>query len=65
MGYVKTEILESLLTTSSLNFLGIVRHDRSSGDLTALGDCPIVRPDLPQFGEPPLNEVWTSRLPVT
>ena len=65
MGYVNTGTLESLLKTSSLNFLGIVRHDRSCGNPPALGDCPLVCLDLPQFGGPSLTEVWTSRLPVT
>ena len=62
--YVKTGTLESLLKTTSFNFLGIVRYDRSFGGPAAI-DCPVVCLDLPQFRVPPLSEVWTSRLPVT
>jgi chorismate lyase / 3-hydroxybenzoate synthase len=65
MGYVKTGTLESLLKASPFNFLGIVRHDRSSRDPNAVAVCPVVCLDLPQFSGPPLTEVWTSRLPVT
>ena len=66
MEYVKTGTLESLFKASPFNFLGIVRHDRSSGVPSALAVCPVVCLDLPQFtSAPPLAEVWTSRLPVT
>jgi chorismate lyase / 3-hydroxybenzoate synthase len=65
MEYVKTGTLESLLKASPFNFLGIVRHDRSSRDPNAVAVCPVVCLDLPQFSGPPLTEVWTSRLPVT
>ncbi|MEP7153602.1 MAG: hypothetical protein ABI856_18020 [Nitrospira sp.] len=65
MGYVEAAWLESLLKASSPNFLGIVRHDRSSEEPSSLGACPVVCLDLPQFTGLPLAEVWTSTLPVT
>jgi chorismate lyase / 3-hydroxybenzoate synthase len=65
MEYMETARLEGLLKASPSNFLGIVRHDRSSGQPRGLGACPIVCLDLPQFNGPPLAEVWTSSLPVT
>ena len=65
MGYVETARLESLLKASPPNFLGIVRHDRSSGEPSGLGACPVVCLDMPQFNGPPLAEVWTSTLSVT
>lgn len=64
-GYVETTRLEALLKASPSNFLGIVRHDRSSGEAHGLAACPVVYLDLPQFNGPPLAEVWTSTLPVT
>jgi chorismate lyase / 3-hydroxybenzoate synthase len=65
VGYVETARLEGLLKASPSNFLGIVRHDRSSGEPRGLGACPVVCLDLPQINGPPLAEVWTSSLPVT
>ena len=64
-GYVETTRLETLLKASPSNFLGIVRHDRISGESSGLAACPVVYLDLPQFNGPPLAEVWTSTLPVT
>ena len=64
-GYVEPARLETLLKASPSNFLGIVRHDRSPGEPSGLGACPVVCLDLPQFNGPPLAEVWTSTLPVT
>ena len=65
MGYVETARLDSLLKASPSNFLGVVRHDRSSGEPSGLGACPVVCLDMPQFNGPPLAEVWTSTLSVT
>lgn len=63
--YVETARLEALLKASPSNFLGIVRHDRSSGEPSGLAACPVVYLDLPQFNGAPLAEVWTSTLQVT
>jgi chorismate lyase/3-hydroxybenzoate synthase len=65
MGYVETARLDSLLKASPSNLLGVVRHDRSSGEPSGLGACPVVCLDMPQFNGPPLAEVWTSTLSVT
>ena len=63
-GYVETARLETLLKASPSNFLGIVRYDRSPGEPSGLGACPVVCLDLPQFNGPPLAEVWTSTLSI-
>jgi chorismate lyase/3-hydroxybenzoate synthase len=63
--YVETALLETILTASPSNFLGVVFYDRSPGQPRGLGACPVVCLDLPQLNEPPLAEVWTSTLPVT
>jgi chorismate lyase/3-hydroxybenzoate synthase len=65
MGYVETAGLETLLKASPCKILGIVHHERSLRDPGSFDDCPVVCLDLPQFGGPPLAEVWTSTLPVT
>ncbi len=65
MGYVETARLDSLLKASPSNLLGVVRHDRTSGEPSDLGACPVVCLDMPQFNGPPLAEVWTSTLSVT
>jgi len=65
IAYVATTRLEALLKASPSNFLGIVHYDRSPGEPSGLGACPVVCLDLPQFTGPPLAEVWTSTLPVT
>jgi chorismate lyase / 3-hydroxybenzoate synthase len=65
MAYVETARLESLLTASPSNFLGIVRHDRNPREANSATACPVVCLDMPQFNGPPLAEVWTSPLPVT
>jgi chorismate lyase / 3-hydroxybenzoate synthase len=65
MRYVETARLEGLLKASPSNFLGIVRHDPSTGEPRGLDAWPVVCLDLPQFNGPPLAEVWTSSLPVT
>jgi chorismate lyase/3-hydroxybenzoate synthase len=63
--YVETARLETMLTASPSNVLGVVLYDRSPWQPRDLGACPVVSLDLPQFNEPPLAEVWTSTLPVT
>lgn len=62
--YVETAQLDTLLKASPSNVLGIVRHDRSSGETSGAAVYPVVCLGLPQFGGPPLAEVWTSTLPV-
>jgi chorismate lyase / 3-hydroxybenzoate synthase len=63
--YVETARIETLLTNSPCDFLGIVHHERSPGGPNGIGACPIVCLDLPQFIGPPITEVWTSMQPVT
>jgi len=64
-GYLEAARLESLLTVSPPNLLGIVLHDRGHRELRGVAAAPSVCLDLPQFHGAPLAEVWTSTLPVT
>ena len=65
MEYAEPARIETLINASPSGFLGIVRHDRSSGGLRGSSSCPVVCLDLPQFNGPSLVELWTSSLPVT
>jgi chorismate lyase / 3-hydroxybenzoate synthase len=63
--YVETALLETLLTASESNVLGIVVYERTPRQPRVFGACPVVSLDLPQFNQPSLAEVWTTTLPVT
>jgi chorismate lyase / 3-hydroxybenzoate synthase len=63
--YMEVARLQTRLSISPAGFLGIVHHGRTSGNPGGTGAIPVVSLDLPQLGDPPLAEVWTSPLPVT
>jgi chorismate lyase / 3-hydroxybenzoate synthase len=65
VAYMETDRLDTFLKSSPSTILGIVCHERTSGQPNGLGAYPVVCLDIPQFNGPSLAEVWTSTLPLT